>query len=112
MARHLHGLGLLTRIDTAALEAYCVAYARWVEAEEQVDATGGSVIATSNGNLIQNPWLAVANRAMKEMRDWLREFGMTPSSRSRVHVQKNDGEDEFTKFLMRRQQRRKQANGQ
>ena len=110
MAPHLHRLGLLTKVDMPALEGYCAAYARWVEAERKIDETGGEIIETKNGNMIQNPWLAVANRAMKEMQDWLREFGMTPSSRSKVRVDKQDGEDEFTKFLMRRQ-RRKTTHG-
>jgi P27 family predicted phage terminase small subunit len=36
VASELHGMGVLTTIDRAALAAYCQAYGRWVEAEERM----------------------------------------------------------------------------
>lgn len=83
VARELYEVGLLTRVDRAALAAYCQVWARWVEAERKVQELG-AVITKQNGNLVQNPWLSVANRALEEMRKFLVEFGMTPSSRARV----------------------------
>jgi P27 family predicted phage terminase small subunit len=47
-------------------------------------STGPVIKSKTTGAIYQNPYLAVANRAMKQMRDFLTEFGMTPSSRSRV----------------------------
>lgn len=47
-------------------------------------STGTVIKSKTTGAIYQNPYLAVANRAMKQMRDFLTEFGMTPSSRSRV----------------------------
>ena len=35
---------------------------------------------------MQSPYLAIANKAMEQMRAMLTEFGMSPSSRTRVHV--------------------------
>ena len=35
----LHDIGVLTKVDRAALAAYCQAYGRWVEAEEQMKKT-------------------------------------------------------------------------
>ncbi len=89
MGKELLALGVLTTVDRAALAAYCVAYARWAEAEKQVEKLG-TIVKTANGNLIQNPYLAVANRAMEQMTRLASEFGMTPSSRSRVQVQAGD----------------------
>jgi P27 family predicted phage terminase small subunit len=77
----LNTLGLFTRIDRAA---YCQAWSRWVKAEEMLKSTGPVIKSKTTGAIDQNPYLAVANRAMKQMRDFLTEFGMTPSSRSRV----------------------------
>lgn len=77
-------IGLYTEIDRAALAGYCQAWGDWVEAVRQVKSTGGPVVKSSGGNMYQNPYLAVANRAQVELRKWLVEFGMTPSSRSRV----------------------------
>ena len=85
MGRQLLDLGVLTTVDRTALAAYCVAYARWVEAEAQVRKLG-LVVKTAAGNLIQNPYLSIANRAMEQTIKLAAEFGMTPSSRSRVQT--------------------------
>jgi phage terminase small subunit len=37
----LHTLGLVARVDRAALAAYCQAWSRWVKAEEMLNSTGG-----------------------------------------------------------------------
>ena len=77
--------GLLTDIDVNVLAMYCMAWARWVEAEDQLSRFG-MVVKTKNGNLTQNPYLWVANTAMSQMLLYSRELGMTPSSRSRIQV--------------------------
>lgn len=84
----LYDAGVLTSVDRAALAAYCQCYARWVDAEDHIARPaaegGGSVITTDKGNLVQSPWVSIANRSLEEMRKFMVEFGMTPSSRSRV----------------------------
>lgn len=85
VGRQLLTLGLVTEIDRAGLAAYANAYARWMAAEKRVDEMG-MVVKTVNGNDVQNPYLAIANRAMVDMRRLLVEFGMTPSSRGRVQT--------------------------
>jgi len=97
----LSACGLLTQIDRAALAAYCQAYGRWVAAEAAMSKGGlGPVVMTDKGNLIQNPYLPVANRAMEQMRQFIIEFGMTPSSRSRVSIDapKQDRLEQFLKI--------------
>lgn len=98
MGRELLALGVLTSVDRAALAAYCVAYSRWVEAEGQVTKLG-TIVKTAAGNLIQNPYLAVANRAMEQMCRLAGEFGMTPSSRSRVQAQAPTNEPSLADIL-------------
>jgi P27 family predicted phage terminase small subunit len=83
IAGDLYRAGLLTVADRAALAAYCQAYGRWVQAEEII-AKKGEVVKTTNGNIIQNPYLPIATRAMDQMLKIEIEFGMTPSSRSRI----------------------------
>lgn len=83
IANALHDAGLLKGIDRAALAAYCNAWARWKQAELLVQE-GGLLSETSNGNVIQAPAVGVANVAMRDMLKILKEFGMTPSSRSRL----------------------------
>ena len=77
--------GLLTEIDANVLAMYCIAWARWVEAEDQIQRIG-PVVKTKIGNLVQNPYLAVANKSMDQMLLYARELGMTPSARSRIQV--------------------------
>lgn len=89
MGGELARMGVVTVVDRAALAAYCQAWSRWVDSEAQV-ARLGTIVKTANGNLIQNPYLAVANRAMEQMTRLAAEFGMTPSSRSRVQVAEKD----------------------
>jgi len=86
IGHQLVSYGLMTEVDKAALAAYCQAWARWVEAEEQVGKFG-TVIKSPNGFPVQSPYLPIANRAMEQMMRLLVEFGMSPSSRSRVTVQ-------------------------
>lgn len=87
IAPELEALGLLTYIDKSALAAYCQAWSRWVNAEELLKKHG--VLAKSpNGYLMQSPLLAIANRAMEQMKSYLTEFGMTPASRTRVKTEK------------------------
>jgi P27 family predicted phage terminase small subunit len=98
IATDLHKTGLLTKIDGPALSAYCVCWARWIEAEDSVRSEG-PVVLTKTGYPIQSPWLAIAVNAMKQMISILTEFGMTPSSRARINVgpeygASTDAEDE------------------
>ncbi len=57
----------------------------------------GLVVETSNGNQNQNLNLAIANRCLKQMREYLIELGMSPSSRSRLSVRPQSEENEETK---------------
>jgi P27 family predicted phage terminase small subunit len=75
--------GMLSEVDIPALAAYCQAYGRWVVAESYI-AKQGEVLISPSGFPIQNPYLAVANKAMEQAHKIEIEFGMTPSSRSRV----------------------------
>ena len=93
VAHGLHALRLLEPVDRAALAAYCVAYARWTQAERAIAGmgkrdllTGGLMIKTSNGTAIQNPLVGTANKAASDMVRYAAEFGMTPSARVRLAV--------------------------
>jgi P27 family predicted phage terminase small subunit len=85
LARVLHGMGVLTVIDRAALAAYCQAYGRWVEAEEKLRETP-ILFKTPSGYVQQSPWLGIANKQLELMGRYMVELGLTPASRSRVSV--------------------------
>jgi len=91
ISAELFNLGLLSEIDRSALAGYCEAYSLWVEACEfrserskTDEIYHGMMEMTANGNVIQSPIIGIINQTRKAMKDFLIEFGMTPSSRSRV----------------------------
>jgi P27 family predicted phage terminase small subunit len=92
IAPQLERSGVLSKIDGAALAAYCTAWARWVDAERILQKSGVLVKAPS-GFPMQSPLLAIANKAMHQMVKILTEFGMTPSSRSRIRIDDSGSED-------------------
>jgi len=96
----LHEAGLLTKLDTRALEGYCVNYGCWVEAEEEIRRTG-AVIRSLKGVPMLSPFVRVAREAYQAWSKACLEFGMTPSSRSRVSVTKPEKPDAFQLFLER-----------
>lgn len=100
IGRLLYDAGLLTKIDAPALTAYCQSYGRWCEAEEEIRRTG-AVIKSSKGQPMISPFLKVANIAWQQWTHMLVEFGMSPSSRSRVTVTTVHEHDPFEEFLRR-----------
>ena len=96
MGKQLDELGVLSKIDRSAFAAYCVQWARWVEAEEEVRKTS-SIVRAPSGYPMVNPWLTIAGAAHDRMIKILAEFGMTPSSRTRIAVPpaKADDDDDF-----------------
>lgn len=83
---------ITTDLDHSALHVYCAAYGRWFDAEEKIREEG-MIIKSPNNYPIVNPCLGIANRAMDQMRAFMCEFGMTPSSRTRVKVEAPKRED-------------------
>jgi P27 family predicted phage terminase small subunit len=76
---------LLTIADRGALAMLCQMYSRWIVAERSI-ADDGLTIKTFMGNIIQNPAIGIANRCCELYMRAAVEFGMTPSSRSRLSV--------------------------
>lgn len=76
---------IVSDTDTAALALYCQSYARWQQAEAKL-AESGLLIKAPSGYPIQNPYLAIVNRAMEDCHKYLQQFGLSPSARTRVTV--------------------------
>lgn len=93
ISKQLHMLGILTEVDRAAFEAYCVSYGVYRLADERLrelaklDKTGGGalVVTTQAGNAIHNPVFSIRQKAMADMVKYATEFGFTPSSRTQVY---------------------------
>ncbi len=95
----LSQMGLLSRADRSALAAYCTAYSRWVRAELQVRKFGEIVKSPNKGFPMKSPYLTIADQALEMMRKLMVEFGLTPSSRSRIRVSDAEAGSEFESFL-------------
>ena len=85
ITKELALLGMLTRCDRAALAAYCVAWSRWIAAEKEI-AKGGAVVLGSHDQPIRSPWVVVANDALRQIREFGSEFGLSPAARTRIRV--------------------------
>lgn len=83
LAKVMNQMGVLSKVDRAAFAAYCQSYARWKEANEHI-AEEGSTFVTDKGYQQQTPWVGIANTAQSMMMKAASEFGLTPSSRSRI----------------------------
>ena len=94
-------MGMLTRADRTALSAYCVNYGRWVDAEKQVQKFGTIVKSPEKNFPMKSPHLCIAESAQEQMRKLLVEFGLTPSSRSRIRVGPNLQASPLDQFLSR-----------
>ena len=95
----LYRLGLLTDIDRAALASYCQLCGRIAQVERELNALGTVLDETPNGMKQQHALVGIANKAHDLKRKFEAEFGMTPSSRSRVTVKKADeSQDEWSRF--------------
>jgi P27 family predicted phage terminase small subunit len=90
----LHRLGLLTEIDLPVFEMYCLARGNVVAATEEMKSTT-MTITTDKGNEVQNPIIGILNRSIEISLKLATEFGMTPSSRSKVTATKTEKKSKF-----------------
>ena len=93
-------MGLLTKVDLDMLGSYCMEYVTWLEAEMNLQEHG-KLIKAQSGFPMQSPWLPIRNKAADKMKKIAVEFGMSPSSRSRVTVEKPKEVDPMEDFLKR-----------
>jgi P27 family predicted phage terminase small subunit len=98
VTKELLALGLISKLDRAALGGYCDAYSRWAEAATQIQQYG-LIFKSPSGYPMPSPYLAIVHTALDQMRAFLTEFGMTPSSRSRVKVANPKQRSLFDEFL-------------
>jgi P27 family predicted phage terminase small subunit len=83
-AEKLARMRVMTEYDVDALAIYSVNFVRWKEATMRLRDMG-MMVRSPNNFPMQNPYLSVANAAQRECLRILVEFGLTPSSRTRVN---------------------------
>lgn len=100
LAPELKKMNLLSAVDRDMFEAYCVAMARWREAEKFIKKNGSVyIVIDAQGNKLAKrfPQAAQAQEWLKIARSLASEFGITPSSRSKIDLSQEEDEedDEF-----------------
>lgn len=86
---------VLSRMDLAALAAYCQSYSRWQAAE--ADLKDGSHYK-SKGREYPKAALKISLDERRMMHKFLTEFGLTPASRTRVQIENEKPGDKFAAF--------------
>lgn len=97
-------LGLISRLDRAALSLYCQAWGQLVMLEESLGRKIDQAVAknadpatalyfiTDKGYEGQTVTVQMINTLRQQVSTFLKAFGMDPSSRSRVTVSSNTGQ--------------------
>jgi len=85
----LFAMGVLTEADGIALSILCQAYSTLIQAQRLMmkqSAAGNPALLmkTPSGYAQQSPLLGIINVQMEIINRQLREFGLTPASRSRI----------------------------
>ncbi len=103
LAPELKRLGLATMADRNALAAYCVAFARWREAEDALSAAGSLTVQleTKTGSTYfqPRPEVSIAAKYFDQMMKIGGRFGLDPSSRSKLSTPQREAVDPFAEFL-------------
>jgi P27 family predicted phage terminase small subunit len=88
----LMAMKVLTEADYIALGNLCQAYSTLIAAQKHLNK-GGILFKTPNGYIQQNPLLGIIRAQMNIVNELVREFGLTPSSRTRIAVEEPDTND-------------------
>jgi P27 family predicted phage terminase small subunit len=80
--------------------------ARWIQADEDIAKSG--IVLESPQGVKKNPAVTVAAEALRHLRSFTAEFGLTPASRTRIEVTADVAEDLLEAFLRNAPQHRQQ----
>lgn len=109
--------GVLTAMDQDALAMYCELYSQWVEANRMIQSKG-MVLAdpryvgktTPDGQRMTvpmvSPYFKTSMKLAEQMKHLLCEFGMTPSSRTKIHASSDKPDDDYEAWQKKRRMAR------
>jgi P27 family predicted phage terminase small subunit len=86
----LEVMGVLTKVDSGALERLCETYAEIADYQNQIARCGSTYsTVTEHGQEVIRPHPAVAmlSAADRRFKTYLTEFGLTPAARAKVKVE-------------------------
>ncbi len=86
----LDSMGVLSASDAPAIEQYCVVYSRWRNALDRINSGD----TTPEGQVYSSASVRECREYADQVRRYLVEFGMTPSSRTRVSAVSDEPDDD------------------
>lgn len=100
----LLSMNILTIADGDALAGYCTSIEQWILASAAIGKYGILIAEldemTGTGSVKTNPAVRVRSDALRHMRSFESEFGLTPASRSKLQINvDSDTTDPFEDFL-------------
>ena len=98
LAPELVRAGVLSTVDGGLFACYCTAIADFDKANE-VLVREGYLVESPNGYQVQHPMLAIRKNAAREFARIAPEFGLSASSRPRVHVEPRRDQNKFAKYF-------------
>jgi P27 family predicted phage terminase small subunit len=92
--------GVLTSVDTDALQIYCEAVIRYRHGAAMLERSGPLVRGARRGDLIKNPLHQIVRDDADLIRAFARELGFTPSARSALTaVRESEEGDALDRWL-------------
>jgi P27 family predicted phage terminase small subunit len=101
LARTLAQAGLISQVDGLSLRLLAESIDLYLTASAKVPPNS-LVIKTANGNVIQNPFLSIRNRAWEQIVKLAGSFGLTPADRSGMSFSFAPNPDGIDAFARRR----------
>lgn len=103
VASSLWEMGLLNRLDVQSLAIYCQSYADMTAAQEVLNREGLTYEYTNKAgekNIMTRPEHYIVQACARTIKGFCTEFGMTPSSRSRLVLPgESKGKDELEELI-------------
>ncbi len=96
VSEELAAVGIGSRVESAALTCYCEAVADFVMACDEIDRLG--MVTQTERGYTRNPACLIKNASMQMIAKFAGEFGLTPSSRSKLQVAPKNEDNEYDKF--------------
>jgi P27 family predicted phage terminase small subunit len=81
LAKLLNQAGIISHIDGLSLRLLAESIDLYLTATEKL-AAHGLIAKTTNGNIIQSPFLPIRNRAWEQIVKLAGQFGLTPADRT------------------------------
>lgn len=94
----LHSLKLLTKIDLSNFIGYCIAFQHYVTANKKIKKEG-MIFINSKGIAHQSPYIYIAEKKYKEMKVFMTELGMSPTSRAKLQIKQSKDDDDLDNFI-------------